>query len=340
MFRQQSNMTTTTTTSILTTSIPNLVPKKVYKEVLYAFIPLIVLANSVIVIAYLTNNRLRRIQANKYIFAYAAIDLLVGTVFIPCVISENFHVTAGMIMYSLLVSLLTLAGSTFDRYIAICKPLHYEIIQTEKVVNRSIWICWLLPMFLVALPHIWLREIPKDSLLLPHRIYLGVIVISMMIILLILIFAYMKILVIGVHHLHDQLHFRGHYNWAGRFRKEIKFARLFCSLSLTFVVFWCPTGYMTLVDNVFLRNDLMPPVWIQNMNFYWIFMSSLLNPICYAIFHKNIRDTIKALFTLGRSPSAAVHPSRPGTIRDRGSNETASSVSHGIIKVRAIFTFE
>lgn len=337
MIETTPNITTIRMT--VATSVPNLVPTKIHKEVLYTFIPLIVLANAVIIIAYLANHKLRGIQANKYVIAYAAIDLLVGVVFIPCVISQNELITGGMIMYSLLVSLLTLTGSTYDRYVAICKPLRYEGIQTDKIVNRSIWICWILPMIVIALPHSWLREVPRDYLLLEHRIYLGVVVMSMMIILLVLIVAYIKILRIGVHHLHNQLHFRGHYNWSGRIRKEMKFARLFCSLSLTFIVFWFPTGYMSLVDNVFLRNDLMPPEWIRSVNFYWIFMSSLLNPLCYAIFHKSIRATIVALFTLGRSPSSSVHPLGP--IRDRGSNDTNnSSISHHVIRVRAIFTFE
>lgn len=331
------NTTSITMSTIVESSIPRIIPPEISKEAVYAFIPLIGIANAVIMIAYLTNNRLRRVQANKYVFAYAAIDLLVGVVFIPCMISQKEVIRGSMIMYSLLVSLLTLGASTHDRYIAICRPLHYERIQTDQSVNRSIAMCWFLPILVVPLPHIWLRRLPQDFVSLPHRIYLFIVVVSMIMILIIIIVAYVKIFKIGLYHLNHQMPERNTMPWTGRFRQEIKFARLFCSLLLTFIVFWIPTGYMSLVDNVFLREDLMLPDWLSNLNFYWLFMSSLMNPICYAIFHKGIRRTLKSLST-GKKISARVHPvAPPGTKVIRVSTDSGSSVD-AVIKVQANFT--
>jgi len=286
---------------------PSLYPN-FYREVLYVFIIFIIVTNAVILTAFFSNHRIRSNQANKYICSHAALDLLVGVVFIPCLLAVEIGplTIGGMIMYSLLVSLLILVASSYDRYVAICRPLRYETIQTDDKVRNVLWFCWLFPIVVVALPQIWLSGDESSFLSIEHRVYLGIVVFGIITILLVIVAAYVNIFMVGIKHLREQLVQREFNHWTRRLKKEVKFARMFFMLSLTFFVFWIPTGYMTLVDNVLGKSK--PPIWLQELNFYWIFVSSFLNPMIYAVFHQRFRRTIVMLLKHGKNPSAVVHP--------------------------------
>lgn len=280
-----------------------------HNEILVVFIVLIVPANILITIAFLSNRHIRSLQASKFVFAHSLLDLLVGLVLLPCLLADiEKLVLGGMIMYSLLVSLLILAWSTFDRFVAICLPLRYENIATDKRVNRMILSSWFIPVFVVALPQVWLKGGDQTTFISKeHRVYLGVVVFGIIATLTAITIAYIRVLLDGLKHLREQLILREFANnWARRLAVEIKFSRMFFMLSLTFFVFWIPTGYMTLTDDVFLLGA--PPKWLQDMNFYWIFVSSFLNPVIYVVFHKSYKKTIVVIFRHCRNPGAVVHP--------------------------------
>ncbi|XP_023382915.1 olfactory receptor 6C2-like [Pteropus vampyrus] len=45
-----------------------------------------------------------------------------------------------------------LAAMSFDRYVAICKPLHYVTIMNNRVCNRLIISCWMAGLFIIIPP--------------------------------------------------------------------------------------------------------------------------------------------------------------------------------------------
>ncbi|XP_036312916.1 olfactory receptor 6C2-like, partial [Pipistrellus kuhlii] len=45
-----------------------------------------------------------------------------------------------------------LAGMSFDRYVAICKPLHYMTIMNNRVCNRLIISCWAVGLLIIIPP--------------------------------------------------------------------------------------------------------------------------------------------------------------------------------------------
>ena len=289
-------------------TLPNHFPA-FHREILITFIFFILPANGLIMLVSLSSSHIRSLQANKFIFAHSLLDLLVGLVFIPCLLCGiDILVLGGMIMYSLLVSLLILFFSTYDRFVAICKPLRYESIETNERVRNMICFSWLFPIIVVALPQAWLKRNDLTTFIsTEHRVYLGVVVFGILGTLMVITIAYIRILIVGLKHLREQLILREFAsNWARRLVVELKFSRMFFMLSLTFFIFWIPTGYMTVTDDIFLLGE--PPRWLQDMNFYWIFVSSFLNPIIYAVFHKSYRKTIKVIFRYGRHPAAVVHP--------------------------------
>ena len=309
-------------TAIANITIPNQFPT-FHSEILISFIVLIVPTNILIIMAFLSNRHIRSSQASNFVFAHSLLDLLVGLVLLPCLLAEiDILVLGGMIMYSLLVSLFILAWSTFDRFVAICLPLRYENIATDKRVHRMIISSWLIPVAVVALPQAWLKGGDRTTFISKeHRVYLGVVVFGIIATLSVITIAYIRVLLVGLKHLRQQLILREFAtNWARRLAVEIKFSRMFFMLSLTFFVFWIPTGYMTLTDDVFLLGA--PPKWLQDINFYWIFVSSFLNPVIYAVFHKSYRKTIVVIFLHCRSPGAVVHPildpPPPSAARRRG----------------------
>ncbi|XP_006167227.1 olfactory receptor 6C2 [Tupaia chinensis] len=51
-----------------------------------------------------------------------------------------------------IVEFFLLATMSYDRYVAICKPLHYMTIMNHRVCQRLIFCCWVITLFLILPP--------------------------------------------------------------------------------------------------------------------------------------------------------------------------------------------
>nr|XP_025843556.1 olfactory receptor 6C74-like [Vulpes vulpes] len=48
-----------------------------------------------------------------------------------------------------------LAAMSYDRYVAICKPLHYTTIMSSKICMHLVFCCWLAGFFTIFVPLLW-----------------------------------------------------------------------------------------------------------------------------------------------------------------------------------------
>ncbi|KAM6216376.1 olfactory receptor 6C76-like [Rhynchocyon petersi] len=70
----------------------------------------------------------------KYLFSIMTIDKRIS--YDACVTQLFFAIFLGASEFFLL------AAMSYDRYVAICKPLHYATIMSSKVCTRLVVICW------------------------------------------------------------------------------------------------------------------------------------------------------------------------------------------------------
>uniref|UniRef100_A0A8C5PB66 G-protein coupled receptors family 1 profile domain-containing protein n=1 Tax=Leptobrachium leishanense TaxID=445787 RepID=A0A8C5PB66_9ANUR len=86
----------------------------------------------------------------------------------------NMSITQCLIQFYLLgvptiAQCLLLAAMSFDRYVAICNPLHYSRIMTIKLQVQLTFICWFLGFSLTLLIYVFLNELQFcDSNVINH----------------------------------------------------------------------------------------------------------------------------------------------------------------------------
>ena len=285
----------TTTPSIIVTTydIPD------YNRImLISLIPFILISNGFILAAFLINKRLQKILTNYFVFSYACCDFLVGTLLIPIFLFGTPNIAGAIVMYSIMVSLFTLLFCSCDRYLAVTRPFVYEEIVTKLRVIVILLFTWLFPILIAALPSAWLKN-PSDRYSKAHRMYLGIIAFSVILIAAMSMIAYGVIFRIGRKHFTairkaepiTEVHYI-----RKRVIREVKFAKLYAFLTVSFFGFWLPTGYINIVDDVFMQPNLLPPSWFVISSSYWLLLSSVINPFIYRFCQRGFRNTVLRWF--------------------------------------------
>ena len=157
---------------------------------------------------------------------------------------------------------------------------------------------WLFPILIAALPSAWLKN-PSDRYSKAHRTYLGIITFSIILIAAISMIAYGVIFRIGRKHVtairKDEPITEVHYI-RKRVIRGVKFAKLYAFLTVSFFGFWLPTGYINIVDDVFMQPNLLPPSWFVISSSYWLLLSSVINPFIYGFCQRGFRNTVLRWF--------------------------------------------
>lgn len=74
--------------------------------------------------------------------------------FAGCITQDFFHIFLGATEFFLLTAM------AYDRYIAICKPLHYPVLISSRVCPELILTCWLLGFSFIIVPVVLTSQLP------------------------------------------------------------------------------------------------------------------------------------------------------------------------------------
>ncbi|CAH8576073.1 unnamed protein product [Schistosoma margrebowiei] len=121
--------------------------------------------NLLIILAFITNSRLRRIT-DQYIVSLAVADLLVSVLVLPlAIVRQNlgywpfesdrlcqFWLSANIVLC--MASILNLCCISLDRYIAISRPMKYFTKRTHLTASIMIAVAWILPFITMLLPFV------------------------------------------------------------------------------------------------------------------------------------------------------------------------------------------
>ncbi len=121
---------------------------------------LTVFGNGVVVYFIITKHRLHT-KTNFMVISLAVSDLLVGTCIIPsflaCMYVSCDNLLAKLFYDGFLfVSVCNLCCITFDRFLAVTRPLRYHMKITRKAVISMIAISWIVPSIVSIVPVSWL----------------------------------------------------------------------------------------------------------------------------------------------------------------------------------------
>ena len=264
----------------------------IYVDVLLGILSvLIVVSNSSVCVLVCVNKTLRT-YTNGLVLSLAVSDILTGGVLLP---SELINPTSVFTTYSTTIILLSgvanISAVTYDRYFAIMKPLHYPY-RAPKFFKRAIVISWLIPVIFSLLTLAW----HADPTLIIHRVYMVVLeVLGVLMPYIFITFAYARILRQVRQSLTMRRDFesaREQRNDRGRISSDAQVAKVFCIISMTFLLSWLPILYMTTTSVILNRSEIIPDA-LPTVSFFTLATGSLINPLMYAFLKPDFKAVIR-----------------------------------------------
>jgi len=222
-----------------------------------------------------------RTYTNWLVLSLAVSDILTGGVLLPLLlIKPTSLVTGYVVTLILLFGVANICAVTYDRYVAIIKPLLYRYLA-PKFFKRAISISWLIPIIYSVLPLAWGTN-PSKTIHIVYVVFLeffGVVVPYIFITI-----AYVRIFRQVRRSLTMRKNFesvREQRKDRGRISSDAQVAKVFCIVSTAFLLSWLPILYLTTVYNVLNRPDLLPAV-LDTISLFTVATGSLVDPLLYA----------------------------------------------------------
>ena len=271
-----------------------------------------VVVTNVFVCALVCFNKTLRTYTNWLVLSLAVSDILTGGVLLPMfLIKPASLVTDYFIALILLSGVANICAVTYDRYVAIIKPLLYPYLA-PKLFQKILVVSWLIPAIYTILPLAWDKNPTKTI----HILYIvcleffGVVVPYIFI-----TFAYVRIF----RQVRRSLTMRKDFESARQQRRErrriasdAQVAKVFCIVSTAFLLSWLPILYSTTVYRVLNRPDLIPVV-LDTISPFTTTTSSLVNPLIYAFLKADFRVAIRNFRKTSQTKVVTKKPSIPSS---------------------------
>ncbi|XP_071330748.1 trace amine-associated receptor 13c-like, partial [Trachinotus anak] len=211
------------------------------------------------------------------------------------------------VLYQYLAHIITTASVgtmvliSVDRFVAICKPLHYPTKVTEKRVKICVCLCWICSIVFQSLNL-------KDNLKQPGRYnscsgecMVGInyiaglvdVILTFIVPITIIIVLYMRVFVVAVSQaraMHSKI---ATVSLATAKKSEMKAARTLGVVIVVFLICLCPYFCVALTgeDNLLNASSATFVICLNYLN-------SCLNPLIYAFFYPWFRKSIKLIVIL------------------------------------------
>ena len=262
---------------------------------------IVIIENLCVCVAFATNSYLRKRQSNILVCSQAAIDLLVGLVFIPWLIAELFTnknlYTGYIVFYVLFVSLGNLSCLALDRYLALIKPLKHHLLMDVSRTKKILLIAWLTPLFLTMIPLSW----HSSSIATQHiamKIYLSIFWVVMLIMCITMIVMYVRVYRTAAKTISlrqkrlksSQSHKESKIKST---RKELRVAHLFGLLLFFFILAYLPLLVANLCLTLLELKATRALRFIQQSVIYSLVINSLVNPILCLLLKRDYQMTIR-----------------------------------------------
>jgi len=266
--------------------------KEISVSVSLGILSVIIVVANCSVCALICFNKTLRTYTNWLVLSLAVSDILTGGVLLPTLlIKPTSLVTDYFIAIILLSGVANICAATYDRHVAIIKPLLYPYLA-PKLFKRAIVASWLIPAIYTVLPLAWDKNPTKTI----HIVYLVCLeVFGVVLPYIFVTFAYVRIF----RQVRRSLTVRKDFESAREQRKErrrissdAQVVKVFCIVSTAFLLSWLPILYSTTSYSVLDRPDLLPGV-LDTISLFTVATSSIVNPLIYAFLKPDFRVIIR-----------------------------------------------
>ncbi|KAJ7391579.1 hypothetical protein OS493_017275 [Desmophyllum pertusum] len=235
-----------------------------------------------------------RTNTNWLMVSLAVSDILTGGVLLPVYLIEPTSiVTSYLVCMILLSGVANLCAVTYDRYVAIMKPLEYSY-RAPKILKRSLILSWLLSAIYSLLPLFWNTDAS-------HKIHTAYMVclqfIGIVVPYIFITFAYVRMFKQVRRSLamtKNRNSFRVHKNERKQISSDAKVAKVFSIVASAFLLCWLPIIYIT-TAKIINRIDIIPDA-LSIVSLFTVATSSLVNPVIYAFLKPDFKMAIRTCF--------------------------------------------
>ena len=269
-----------------------------YIKVSLGVLSVLIVAANLFVISLVCLNRVPRTYTNWLTVSLAVSDILTGGILFPMLIMRPTHAVVDYLSSMILLwGVANICALTYDRYVAITKPLHYTY-RIPEIFKKTIITVWLFPTIYSLLPLFWRDDRSK----IIHLVYLVCLELTGVIIPYFFItIAYLRIF----KDVKQSLALRKNLDYARKqvnerrnISSDAQVAKLFLIISVVFLLSWMPIIYLTTAVDVFGRFDIVPNV-LPTISMYTIAIASLVNPFVYAFLKPDFRVVTRNMFGKG-----------------------------------------
>ena len=266
--------------------------RAIYQLVTLGTLSFLIVLSNVVVVALVCINKKLRSYTNWLILSLVVSDILTGGILFLVTFIKPGSIVEGYFTTLILTSgVVNISAVTFDRYVAVMKPLQYSYL-VSKLFKRGIVILWLIPTIYASVPLLWGAD-PTQTV---HKVYLvcleflGIVVPYIFITV-----AYIRIFKQVRRSLALRKHLKSmskQINERRRISSDAQVAKVFFIVSLAFLFSWMPILYMTTTAYILNRFDIVPDV-LPTVSLFTIAMGSLVNPLVYAFLKPDFKMTIR-----------------------------------------------
>ena len=128
----------------------------------------LIVAANLFVVSLVGLKRVPRTSTNWLTVSLAVSDILTGGILFPMLVIGLAHIVVDYLLTMILLwGVANICALTYDRYVAITKPLHYTY-RIPEIFKKTIIAVWLFPTIYCLLPLFWRTDLSKTI----HLVYL------------------------------------------------------------------------------------------------------------------------------------------------------------------------
>lgn len=290
----------------------------------------ILLGNTFTCVVFLSRSHLRQNYMNIYLVSLAVADILMGLLVVPgfaafcsgCTYkwSEYCWLFGGARDIAFPATVLNLLAITYDRYLAVLRPLQYASTMTKRKVFSVLVAVWVTPLIVSSVrsiwQHSWESQAVKNAELVYNAILSTVFGFSPVPILLIVNLKIMRTIKSHGKRIHVDMiegtslshtdpaptsglnqEFTSNITIIEQNRRNAyrrKKGTMSCVLVvLIFIISWLPRQFLNICI-LFGRRDLTSPLLVK-LSLFFLFFQSSVNPAIYSFYRNDFRQAARRL---------------------------------------------
>lgn len=283
----------------------------------YTFVGVLMFfGNSFVCLVFLASKKLRRNFMNIFLLSLSVSDMLMAVLIVPFYTVHCFRDCSHFLTphcwllrkardFALTATMLNTCAITYDRYLAILRPLQYGVKMTRLRVGAILTAVWLIPVVVAATRNFWNHSANgEERRHLTVKIY-DVAVVIVPAILFQTVMLAVNIQIIRKIHQHKQATWKTDVKSCPskliRDLKEISRLRKGTTscvvVVLTFVISWLPKAVHNFSYVVDSPDPVLSSPLFFRICFLFLFIQSSFNPFIYTVYRAQFRKTARDIIT-------------------------------------------